>query len=79
MEKPTSVIAQWLGGALLFSLLALIVSSIFLRESQPGDAMFFLRWPFWVVMGLGVPLISIRLLLWRKQRPREPPNARDGG
>ena len=80
MEKPKSVWAQWLGGVLLLTLMALIVSRMLLREDESGDAMFiFFRWPFWALMGLGIPLISIRLLLWRKPRPRTPPGAQDGG
>ena len=79
MEKPKSLWTQWLGGVLLISLLAMIVSLLFLREGHSGDAMFFLRWPFWVVMGFGVPLISIRLLLWRKARERNPPSTQDRG
>lgn len=79
MEKPKAVFVQWLGGVLLVLLMALIVPRMFLREGQSGDAMFFLRWPFWVVMGVGVPLISIRLLFWHKLRPRKPPSAQDGG
>lgn len=79
MEKPTPVWTQWLGGVLLLFLMALIVSSMFLRESESGHTMFiFLRWPFWAIMGLGIPLISIRLLLWRKPRPGTPPSAEDG-
>ena len=80
MEKPKPTWGQLLGAMLLLTLMALIVSRMFLREGTSGDGMFiFFRWPFWGIMGVGVPLISIRLIFWRKPRPRKPPIAQDGG
>lgn len=79
MPKPKFDWVQWLGALLLLALMTLILSRWILRESESGHGMFiFLRWPFWAVVGLGIPLISFRLLTWRKARPRNPPKDNDG-
>ncbi|HKI96830.1 MAG TPA: hypothetical protein VKB51_00015 [bacterium] len=51
---------------LLLGLFAMIVYGTLFKETLPSDVGFWLpRWPFWVAVGVGGPLLVLRLVLWR--------------
>jgi hypothetical protein len=58
-----------LAGELLFGLMGLVAVGVLIRESGSGDVGHWLvRWPVWMLLGLAVPLVALRIVLWRRQR-----------
>jgi len=60
-----------IGGALWLATMGLILVGMVLREPSLADYRFWLvRWPVWMVIGLGVPLVALRVGLWHRRRAR---------
>ena len=61
--------------------IALIVVAVLRKGPWPSDGVYILvRWPLWLVPGLGVPALLLRLMLWGRlgSGARRGPAAPDG-
>ncbi len=78
MRDPRQRLVRRIGAGLCALLLALIGYKMLAREPMPLDGLYWLaRWPLWVLGGLLVPLIVLRLALWRRRDAAAPrPGAR---
>lgn len=75
-QQPAGQIARRIGMVLFLAFLGLVVVGMLIREPMPGDRFHVIvRWPLWVVLGVGGPLLLVRLALWRRRRrpARRPP------
>ena len=71
MPPSSPVIVRRTGMVLFLALLGLIVVGALLREPWPfAWRYWFSRWPLWVLVGGGVPLVVLRVITWRR-RTRE--------
>ena len=69
MSKEKFNPTRRIGLVFLFAFMGLIVFGMTIRTGQGGDGMFWLmRWPFWLVICVALPLVFIRVFLWNKIR-----------
>lgn len=62
-----------LAGLLLAGILLLVGYGSLVKQRWPADVDFILvRWPFWVIVIVGVPLLALRLALWHRRRRQRP-------
>ncbi len=58
-----------LGMVGVLAFVALVLYGALVREPWPTDPLHLLvRWPFWVFVGIGAPLLALRIVLWRRRR-----------
>jgi hypothetical protein len=58
-----------IGMVLFLGLLAMIVYGVLVKQPWPSDFMFWLpRWPVWLFIGVGMPLVALCVALLRQRR-----------
>lgn len=77
IEKKGNPWGQKVGIVLFVVLLGLILSTLFRDDISSGGMIIFIRWPLWVVLGIGVPFTILRIFFWDKLRRLKGP-ARGG-
>ncbi len=69
MSTSGNNLTRRLGMVLFLAFLALVLFGALVREPWPTDPFYLLvRWPFWVFVGIGAPLLALRIALWRRRR-----------
>jgi membrane protein DedA with SNARE-associated domain len=77
MPSPPYTVSRIVGGVLFVAMLLLVVGGMLVKEPWPNDELYLLvRWPVWLILGVGAPLLVLRVALWRRRRAqRGPPTA----
>jgi len=68
MKNVTGQVARLLAGAAVLGLLALIVYGTVVPEGSYTEFYLLFRWPVVALVGVFVPLLALRLVMWRRNR-----------
>ena len=71
MSTSGKDLTRRLGMVGVLAFVALVLFAALVREPWPTDPLHLLvRWPFWVFVGIGAPLLALRIAWWRRRGRR---------